>query len=466
MSAFMVGRVIGSWPLGILSDEYGRRPVIELGLWSCIVFQALFGLSSSFWMACVMRFLMGTFNGIIGVSKAWLPELVPAEHQSLAMSLIAGMWGLGQVIGPAFGGILAGTGFEQFPYLLPNLAGAALAIAALVAVRTNLPGGKLTCAGWRRRRTASELAGTSLASSDSAVEAAAAAEEHKVVVASGRDGAAGAAGAHASLAHRCLRCLGVPSSSIGPLFIYALHSLACIFYEEIYPLWLVSPVNSGGLGWSPSEAGILLGAGGAFLALSQFVVFPLLSKRVPSTVIFKGCEASLVVFVLLTPIVPLAGTTMLVPLLVLVSAAIKGLASCGFTACFLIINDSCHKDQRGRVNGLGMSLSSTFKAIGPALGAVCFAWSLTNGVHGNILLDFHFAFWLCGALTALAFIVAQRSFTAQNNRPLALQSPPEVKSTKAPSSSASKEEGSQEVIALPSRLMPDNEAGTHTGSRS
>ena len=46
------------------------------------------------------------FNGIIGVSKAWLPELVPQERQPFAMSLVSGMWGVGQVVGPACGGLL------------------------------------------------------------------------------------------------------------------------------------------------------------------------------------------------------------------------------------------------------------------------------------------------------------------------------------------------------------------------
>ena len=70
LSAFMVGRLLSSYPLGLLSDAVGRRPVIEVGLWSCIVFQLAFGLSPSFGFALATRFLMGAGNGIIGVSKA------------------------------------------------------------------------------------------------------------------------------------------------------------------------------------------------------------------------------------------------------------------------------------------------------------------------------------------------------------------------------------------------------------
>ena len=75
LSAFMVGRLLSSYPLGLLSDAVGRRPVIEVGLWSCIVFQLAFGLSPSFGFALATRFLMGAGNGIIGVSKARLAPL-------------------------------------------------------------------------------------------------------------------------------------------------------------------------------------------------------------------------------------------------------------------------------------------------------------------------------------------------------------------------------------------------------
>ena len=53
--------------------------MIELGLWSCVVFQLGFGLAPSFEAALLMRFLMGMCNGIIGVAKATTgpPELAP-----------------------------------------------------------------------------------------------------------------------------------------------------------------------------------------------------------------------------------------------------------------------------------------------------------------------------------------------------------------------------------------------------
>ena len=139
ISSFMIGRLIASYPLGALSDTYGRRPVIELGLLSCIVFQLGFGLANDYFTACLMRFMMGATNGIIGVSKAWLPDLVPPQKQAFAMSMISGMWGVGSVLGPACGGLLSSRWPKERPFLLPNLVGAILALVALILTRLYLP---------------------------------------------------------------------------------------------------------------------------------------------------------------------------------------------------------------------------------------------------------------------------------------------------------------------------------------
>jgi len=131
LSAFMLGRAMSSYHLGLLSDKHGRVLVIEIGLLSCIIFQLLFGLAPTFGAALAARLLMGLFNGIIGVAKAarsvrhatissslregvacvakaMLPELVTAAQQPRAMSAISGMWGLGNVAGSS-GGLIINT---------------------------------------------------------------------------------------------------------------------------------------------------------------------------------------------------------------------------------------------------------------------------------------------------------------------------------------------------------------------
>ena len=93
MTSFMAGRLLSSFYCGALSDRIGRKAVIRIGLWSCLLFSIAFGFSPTFTIALFMRLCMGLFNGLTGVAKAAIPEIVPkGPEQHTAMGYVAGMW--------------------------------------------------------------------------------------------------------------------------------------------------------------------------------------------------------------------------------------------------------------------------------------------------------------------------------------------------------------------------------------
>eukprot|EP00053_Salpingoeca_punica_P013965 m.126810 g.126810 ORF g.126810 m.126810 type:complete len:686 (-) comp16347_c1_seq7:1199-3256(-) len=69
-----------------------------------------------------------------------------------------------------------------------------------------------------------------------------------------------------------------------------------------------------------------------------------------------------------------------------------------FSAVMVLINNSCSAAERGTVNGLGQSMASLGRMIGPAIGGVAFAWSENNGFGWPF--DFHFV-WHCISMVAL-----------------------------------------------------------------
>jgi MFS family permease len=435
--------------------------VIELGLLSCIVFQLGFGMAPSFTCALVFRFCMGAFNGIIGVSKAWLPELVSESRNAFAMSLLSGMWGVGQIIGPAIGGVLyrhnsqdgregppnnpeglqpppgdregpsavttAAVPAAMQPQFAPNAVGVALATVALGAVHVGLPvGGGSGWFGGCSRSTCclgrGPEARKALVDDDGAKQAAGAqgpqtsqhSDEHSQDTSRQRARMRAPAAPFARCCHAC----GVPRTALLPLLLYCLLSLNGIFYSEIYSLWCMAPREAGGLGWSSSQIGGLLSTGGAFLAASNFILFPVLARRFRITNLFRVCNAGLAIAYVLTPFIPHASEddAVLFPLLVVHNACMQVLISSCFTASFLVTNNSCVRAQRGRVNGLGMSLGSGFKAAGPMLGSALFAWSLTNGLSAPF--DVNFTFALCGGLALLTTIIAVCGLSPSNDSPL------------------------------------------------
>ncbi|KFK40610.1 hypothetical protein AALP_AA2G018300 [Arabis alpina] len=55
--------------MGVMAYRFGRKPIILLGTITIAIFNALFGLSSNFWMAIGTRFLLGIFNCLLRTMK-------------------------------------------------------------------------------------------------------------------------------------------------------------------------------------------------------------------------------------------------------------------------------------------------------------------------------------------------------------------------------------------------------------
>ena len=119
---------------GRISDKFGRKPVLIMGLVGTAVSMISFGLSTSIQGAILARALGGLLNGNVGVLQTTVAELVTEkEHQPRAYSIMPFVWCLGSIIGPALGGALAlpceaypwlfprGSIWDKYPFLLPNL---------------------------------------------------------------------------------------------------------------------------------------------------------------------------------------------------------------------------------------------------------------------------------------------------------------------------------------------------------
>ncbi|XP_065030236.1 probable peptide/nitrate transporter At3g43790 isoform X2 [Musa acuminata AAA Group] len=143
-SAFMLGRSLTSIFWGMVADRYGRKPVIMISLFAIIVFNTLFGLSKSYWMAIATRLLLGLLSGLLGPIQAYASEVCRKEYQALGLSIVDTSWAMGLIFGPAIGGFLAQPAekypsifarewlFGRFPYFLPCLCISLFSVAAFI----------------------------------------------------------------------------------------------------------------------------------------------------------------------------------------------------------------------------------------------------------------------------------------------------------------------------------------------
>lgn len=66
---------------GKLSDKYGRKPVLMMGLFGTGLSMVMFGFSTSLPMALAARALGGALNGNVGVLQTTVAEVVKTKEQ-------------------------------------------------------------------------------------------------------------------------------------------------------------------------------------------------------------------------------------------------------------------------------------------------------------------------------------------------------------------------------------------------
>jgi multidrug resistance protein len=109
-TAYALAQFLFTPLLGALSDRYGRRPVI---LFSLIVEAAAFAmtaLAGTLPMLLIARFVGGMGASNIGSAQAVVADVTPPEQRARGMGVIGAAIGLGFVVGPALGGLLATLG--------------------------------------------------------------------------------------------------------------------------------------------------------------------------------------------------------------------------------------------------------------------------------------------------------------------------------------------------------------------
>lgn len=120
---------------GVMSDRYGRKRILLVGVLGNVLTQLLLGFSTQLWMLFAARFLAGLLSSAtLPTAMAFAGDSTDDRERSGAMGLMGAAMSVGMVLGPGLGGLLAGRSFST-PFLLA----AALSAIAFVLVLTVLP---------------------------------------------------------------------------------------------------------------------------------------------------------------------------------------------------------------------------------------------------------------------------------------------------------------------------------------
>ncbi|HHX13551.1 MAG TPA: multidrug efflux MFS transporter [Clostridiales bacterium] len=92
---------------GILSDRFGRRPMILRALISGAVLLVLMGFCREVWQFMTLRIIQGVMTGSVTAAMTFVSANTPLARQSYALGLMTASTFTGYSIGPFVGGILA-----------------------------------------------------------------------------------------------------------------------------------------------------------------------------------------------------------------------------------------------------------------------------------------------------------------------------------------------------------------------
>jgi MFS family permease len=157
VNAFGVGLILSSYSLmqllfapllGGLSDHYGRRPVIMLGLLGSSISYVIYGFAGSFRLLLISRALHGACAGTVATAQAYVADSTAASKRAHGMGMIGAAFGLGFVLGPAVGGVLGHSNL-RVPVIFAALLTLANLIFAAVALPESHPRNDFVSLSWR-----------------------------------------------------------------------------------------------------------------------------------------------------------------------------------------------------------------------------------------------------------------------------------------------------------------------------
>ena len=139
----IVGQLIASYSIaqllaaplwGRVSDRYGRRPALLIGLSASAIAYVVFGLADSVWLLYLSRIVQGAGGGTTGVAQAYVADTVAPRDRARALGWLSAATSAGVMVGPAIGSSAAHLGQAA-----PGLIAAALCIINVIFAWRWLP---------------------------------------------------------------------------------------------------------------------------------------------------------------------------------------------------------------------------------------------------------------------------------------------------------------------------------------
>ncbi len=351
-SEFIIGSLFASYSLmqfffspvwGRVSDRVGRRPVLILCLGGTAVAFAIFGLARSLVLLFAGRILAGLFGGVITTAYAYIADVTGPDDRAGGMGLVGAAFGLGFILGPFIGGLMAEAwGYAAPAFFAAGLALANTVLAVIVLPETYPPDLRRTARGVSERR-----------------------------------GLFGSGGLVAALRRPGVGVL---------LGLHFLITFALANMESTYAL-----LTDALFGWGAGANGLVFGYFGIILVIVQGgLIRPLARRYGEQRLVIAGTA-------LLVPALGLLPFSPGIAVLLLISGVMAIGSGITIPSLSSLISRGVGPDQQGGIMGANQSLGSLARVLGPLWGGFTFGalsrsapyWSAALLMAGATLLAWH-----------------------------------------------------------------------------
>lgn len=426
-SSYYVTQFFSAPIWGALSDRYGRRPVLLLGITGGIFSTLMFGFSTSIYLAIFSRTLYGLVNGNLGTFKVYLAEVSDKTNQARVFSLFSGCFSIGAIIGPLIGGFLADpigqfpnlknhlpSGIvyflEKFPFFPPNFVLVCLNVLSLILgffylkesnkrilrERENsqqkeklIEENHVVDIELNEQKTEEQVNSTENDYAKNTEESLANETENDRAVLS-KLLEEEPVFKHESITWKefILQKLKPENeiyTSISPLivtFIYATLGATGTMFSEIMPLFLVLKPEDGGLNFTQTNIGILNAVTAVVILLWIFWGNPLVIKKLGCLRTFKIGALLIIPCLIVIPFVNklYSITPLMWVCLISVYVLRQALYQLQASSTTIMTNNSVTPANMGKLNGISQSAVALTRCIGPSLAGFLFSLSLRVNV--------------------------------------------------------------------------------------
>lgn len=417
-----------------MSDSYGRKPIIVLGLAISVISNLAFGFSRTFGALMFWRVLSGMVNGNLGVMRSMTAEIVKdRKYQTRAFLVMPLIFNSGRVAALAIGGCLAdpvdnlpwlfgpsgwfnvsgnpgGVAWAlKYPYALPALFnGITLGIVLVLAIlglKESLPTkenrwdlgiviGKRITGFIKRcilRREESDYAPVQIEDSDLMMNDVPTPPNERT---SGSSSTATRVTAHPPrppFRKIWTRHLLVTLVSFGLL---PLHNSTFI---HIFPVYLCMPISenahptilefTGGLGLASPSVGLYLATFGICGILVQLFIYPRVQRRIGTLGCLRLASTLFPLAYLFAPYLSLLSGRPIArwPAMAIVLFTQVMARTTAYPSNVILLTDAApQRNVLGTVHGAGKTLSALASAVGPVIGGIMLSWGIKKGVVGIV----------------------------------------------------------------------------------